>query len=193
MKRLIKKSRFEVTAQTYPTANDVPYNYKKYVLSHDGNVDVDHLINSLSVFDGITGNANWDSGSRWDTDYQYRYSKNFCLDQVAEELNIHTTVLVQLKEVEGDLIEDTNTEIYRYEPTGKVKVKVKAGSKSAFDNSNKLYMTQEFDGFDINGINKFIESANNTIANNVNPEADHNNSSKEFNEAYQNYTNSSDY
>ena len=187
MKRLIRKSKLNIIAQNYPTANDVPYKFQKYVLKHDGNVDVDYLMNSISAFNGIIGNAEWNSGDSWDSDYRYRYCKSFFIDATAEQFNIRTTVIAQLQEVGTDTIEDTKTTIYKYEATGKVKVKVKAGSKSVFDSSNKLSMVKEFDNFDINGINEFIQLANNEIANNVNPEADHNKSTKEFNEAYQNY------
>jgi hypothetical protein len=172
------------------TLKDVTYKYQAYVVGHDGLVNTDDLYARLKdVADKLGIKNSWSNDGTTFSLFNggdQAIESRFYLNGDAEKYRVETRVIIGLEEYDKDHIIEGNKNIYFYKPTDKVKVYIKAGSKSAFDSSDKLTASQKFNVDDVAGIKKFIEDENARIIGNVDPNADPNRSSKEFSEALQN-------
>lgn len=181
---------------------------RRYFLNHDGYVNVTYVLRRIEKLIGhslITAELiNYDPNGydinnhnsdclQWTNSIWVSQSLvlNFKLDEAAKKYNIITTVIVPLIEIDKVPTEmnGETRNVYYYAPKESIKVFIKAGSKSCFDNSDKLQASAGFTIFDsaaINLINEFIKTENERIAANVDRGADHSLSHKQTLEAFNN-------
>ena len=177
-----------VNGVEYATFKDVPYEFRKWVLGHDGHVNTDSLYQQLTkVAKQLKIPDNWKTGRFTSSEskdrYNYAIATEFYLNNKAKEFKILTTVIIGLKDSHTDFVVDSRTKIYNYEVSDKATVLVKAGSKSAFDSSNKL-STREL--LPLNKVTAFIKDENARIIANVDPDSDHNKADSELRQAMNN-------
>lgn len=181
---------------------------RRYFLNHDGYVNVTDVLQRIKelIGDSLTTPKpiNYDPNGydinshkpdclQWTNSIWISQSLvlNFRADEAAKECNIITTVIVPLAEVDKvpTEINGETHNVYYYALKDTIKVSIKAGSKSCFDNSDKLQAFGNFTIFNsnqINPVNEFIKTENERIAANVDRGADHTLSHKQTLEALNN-------